>query len=132
MSNPFQITTLNRGVYSKRQLPAFWIGARNGFLWSLLLAIPAGFIFYEESMLGVANAFDPVTFARTQVTVTNSHRIAAGTEAIVNALLYIVLPWSVIAGLVRLVSSKASGVSLVNGASFRESGVTKSSLDSEI
>lgn len=36
MSNPYQFTTSNRIAHSKLRISAFWIGVRNGFLWSVL------------------------------------------------------------------------------------------------
>ncbi len=80
----------------------FLVGARKGFLWSLLLAVPASFAFYDESFLRAIN-FDPVTFARTRVPITNAHRIGACLYAFVTAARFIVLPWSLVAGVVNLV-----------------------------
>ena len=80
---------------------AFLVGARNGFLWSLLLAVPAFIALYDETCLGKANHFDPITFARTSVQLTNAHRIAACVEAIASVSCYIVLPWSLVAGAVK-------------------------------
>ncbi|MCU0715929.1 MAG: hypothetical protein MUD03_07360 [Pirellula sp.] len=114
MSNPYQFTTSNRIAHSKLRISAFWIGVRNGFLWSLLFAIPAAFAFYSESLLAMANSFDPVTFVRTRVPLTNSHRVAAATNALITVSLYITLPWSVIAGFVRVASTARSDDSSSN------------------
>ncbi len=53
----------------------------------------------------MVNQFDPVTFARTKIPLTNAHRISACYDAFIAAICYIVLPWSLVAGIVKLVVS---------------------------
>ena len=100
--NPYETSSEQSSKPEPKKTDAFWIGARNGFLWSLFLAVPAAFIFYDESFLR-AIKFDPVTFARTRVPITNAHRIGACLYAFVTAAGFIVLPWSLVAGIVKLV-----------------------------
>jgi len=103
--NPYEPSSGKPSKPEPKKMDAFWIGARNGFLWSLLLAVPAAFTFYQEARLGMGSQFDPVTFARTRVPITNAHRIAACFNAFVTAAGYIVLPWSLVAGVVKRVVS---------------------------
>ena len=106
MSNPYEVTASSQDNCDTRRPSPFLVGARNGFLWSLLLAVPASFTFYNESTMGMANHFDPVTLTRTPITLTVAHRIAACIQAVITASLGIVLPWALVAGLVKLARSK--------------------------
>ena len=103
--NPYEPSSEQSSKPEPKKTDAFWIGARNGFLWSLFLAVPAAFIFYQEARFGMGSKFDPVTFARTRVPITNAHRIVACFNAIGTAAGYIVLPWSLAAGVVKHVAS---------------------------
>ncbi|MEQ1829407.1 MAG: hypothetical protein ABL921_25810 [Pirellula sp.] len=106
MSNPYEATTSSQADFVSRRAAPFVTGARNGFLWSLLFALPASFIFYDKFTLAMANPLDPVTLARTQNPLTALHRLEACIQAITTATLYIVLPWAGVAGLVKLAHSK--------------------------
>ena len=106
MGNPYEVTSDLRSDQVRRRLPPFLIGARKGFLWSLLLAVPASFAFYSESILSMANPIDPITLSRMRIPITDSLRISACMQAITAATLYIVLPWAGFAGCVSHVRSK--------------------------
>jgi hypothetical protein len=106
MSNPYEVTAPTKDNCITRRSSPFLIGARNGFLWSLLLAVPASFALYNEYTLSMANHFDPVTLTRTQVPLTGTHRIAACIQATITASLGVVLPWTAVAGLAKLARSK--------------------------
>jgi len=99
--NPYEPSSNQSSKPLPNQRNAFLVGARNGFLWSLLLAVPTSFVFYANSCVAMARPFDPVTFARTRVPLTNAHRIAACVDAFVTAAGYIVLPWSLFAGVAK-------------------------------
>ncbi len=88
--NPYEPSSEQSSKPEPTKTDAFLIGARNGFLWSLLLAVPAAFTFYQERLV-MGSQFDPVTFARTGVPITNAHRIAACFNAIGTAAGYIVV-----------------------------------------
>lgn len=90
----------NRSTVVDRLL-AFAMGVSS----DTLSAVPAAFIFYQEARFGMGSKFDPVTFARTRVPITNAHRIVACFNAIGTAAGYIVLPWSLAAGVVKHVAS---------------------------
>jgi hypothetical protein len=106
MGNPYEVTTVLRSDQVPRRLSPFLIGVRKGFLWSLLLAVPASFAFYSESILSMANPIDPFTLSRTRIPITGSLRISACMQAITAAALYIVLPWAGVAGCVSHVRTK--------------------------
>ena len=106
MGNPYEVTTVLRSDQVPRRLSPFLKGAHKGFLWSLLLAVPASFAFYSESILSMANPHDQVTLSRTRVPITGSLRISAGMQAITATTLYIVLPWAGGAGCVSHLRSK--------------------------
>lgn len=109
MSNPYEFTASLKDEFVTRRASPFLIGARNGFLWSLLLAVPASFVFYSESTMGMANHFDPVTLTSTSIPLTATHQITACIKAIITASLGIILPWAAVAGLVKLAQSKKLG-----------------------
>ena len=106
MSNLYEVTASSKDDFVTHRTSPFLIGSRNGFLWSLLLAVPASFTFYNESTMGMANHFDPVTLTRTPIPLTATHRIAACIQATITASLGIILPWAAVAGLVKLARSK--------------------------
>jgi hypothetical protein len=106
MSNPYEVTALSKDGFVTRRASPFVIGARNGFLWSLLLAAPASLAFYNESTMAMASHLDPVTMTRTPIPLSASHRIAACIRATTTASLGIILPWAAVAGLVKLARSK--------------------------
>ena len=103
--NPYETSSKisRQPVLNKKN--AFLAGARNGFLWSVLLAVPASFAFYSAACLGLTHQLDPVNFARTKISLTNAHRIVACYNSCVTAAGYIVLPWSLVAGVVKHVVS---------------------------
>jgi hypothetical protein len=105
-SNPYEVRASSQIDSFAHRVNPFWIGLRNGFLWSLLVAVPASSVFYSELLLGMANVTDPVTLKRTQVPLTASHRMTAGFQSAFTALLSICLPWATVAGLVKLAHSK--------------------------
>ncbi len=106
MGNPYEATTVSRFDQVPCRLSPFLIGARKGFLWSFLFAVPASYAFYSELILSMANPYDQVTLSRTRVPITGSLRISAGMQAITAATLYIVLPWAGVAGCVSHLRSK--------------------------
>ena len=91
--NPYQPSTTFKSEFEKPKLAKFVIGARNGLLWSLILAAPTSWALYLEELL---------PFARDNVILTNAIRISAGLKAIAATAFYIVLPWSLVAGIVRM------------------------------
>lgn len=105
MENPYEPSTVLKSGSKSGKLAHFFVGARNGFLWSLILAMPSSRAFYFESLL---------PFARDKVTVTGPIRIAAALDSIAAAALYIVLPWSIVAGGVKMARSRVDKSSAKN------------------
>lgn len=106
MSNPYEVTASTQAELASCRASPFFIGVRNGFLWSPLFAVPAAFVFYDEYTMSLANPLDPVTLTRTRIPLTALHRIAAILQATFTSAVWIVLPWSAVAGLVKLAGSK--------------------------
>lgn len=85
----------------KRPNKPFLIGARNGFLWSLILAVPAAYTVYNTSCIALANPIHLETLDRTSTPLTNEHRLDACVEALVEVTRCICLPWALVAGVVK-------------------------------
>ena len=109
MSNPYEVSELSQANSAKRPTSPFVVGARNGFLWSLLVAIPAAFSFYNEFTMSMGNPLDPATLTRTRIPLTTFRHIAACVQAAITAALWIVLPWASVAGFVKRAQSKQPG-----------------------
>ncbi|AMV35755.1 hypothetical protein VN12_26925 [Pirellula sp. SH-Sr6A] len=102
MSNPYQATATVHTPLRESGISTFLIGARNGFLWSLLVAVPAAVTIYDHNIMSSSNSFDPDTFAPKRIPLTNSHRVSASIRAGTTVLFYVILPWTVCAGMSHL------------------------------
>lgn len=99
--NPYESSLGPVSQTAKKPNNAFLIGARNGFLWSLILAVPAAYTFYNTTCIALSNPIHLETLVRTSMPLTNEHRMDACVEALVEVTRYICLPWALIAGVVK-------------------------------
>ena len=100
-NNPYMPSTEQSSEPVVKKRLAFLVGARNGFLWSLLVAVPTCYVFYTETCVVLANPIDLRTLVRTKIPLTNELRITSCVAAFVEVTRYIVLPWSLVAGVVK-------------------------------
>ena len=100
-NNPYKPSAEQSSKPVPEKRLAFLVGARNGFLWSLLLAVPTCFALYNATCAVLANPIDLGTLTRTNIPLTNELRITACVAALVDVTRYIVLPWSLVAGVVK-------------------------------
>ena len=77
----------------------FLSGFRNGALYSLILAIPTGFVLYGEYAAGRNFVYDAARQTTTQVELTSSDRWFCIIAALMNTAVAITLPWAFAAGI---------------------------------
>lgn len=120
--NPYQpALTLDAVPHDRSSLAFFWIGLRQGFLWSLLFSVPATFAFIQEFSLADAKRAAAEPEHSPLGRNANSPIIVFCMSAF-TALTAISAPWALVAGWVKYHSHRKKLRSLNNGSTNLEDG----------
>ncbi len=97
-TNPYASPTTSAATTAEPK-HAFARGFRRGLLWSLLLAVPTCFVFYNELTLHRFR-YDTVLDAGVTIELSPAASIGAAALAVAMVASSIVLPWALAAGFV--------------------------------
>ncbi len=84
--------------------PPFITGCRNGFLWSLVLAIPTLFVVDSELLLGMTNQTMGISHGLTRDPITVVGRLSVFLNAVLITFGIVTLPWALTTGVVKWLS----------------------------